>query len=271
MNTQSRPCPQCGAISARGARFCGQCGSRIAQAESSQQRAVEREKPPVVAPPTPRPASIAAAGMRAVQKGARFIQDPHSLDVIPPAHGILDESRAEAHATAGEGLSPGEVIGHVMADLNEPNKGMLGRTRSTSCSILFSRDRLLLIKETWAMNDVGLQESERLYREAKESGTPWRTLMDGYRWNNPRWEHYYITTTDELLAENRWNSAIPTHDIRLAVVGLDPEDDLDHLKLHLVSGEELTFDLYLAPGRTVARYLTHILGSSRTIVEHRQA
>jgi len=85
MNTQSRPCPQCGAISALSARFCGQCGSRITEAQSSQQHAVERAKPPVVAPPTPRPASIAAAGMRAVQKGARFIQEPISLDVVPPA------------------------------------------------------------------------------------------------------------------------------------------------------------------------------------------
>jgi len=208
-----------------------------------------------------------------LSEGVRFCEQCGRpvLPVAPPPHGILDESRAEAPLTAGEGLSPGEVIGHVMADMNEPSKGLLGRTRSTSCSILFSADRLLLIKETLAMNDVGLQESERLYRVANQTRTPWRTLMDGYRWNNPGWEHYYTTTTDELLTENRWNSAIPTHDIRLAVVGLDPEDELDHLRLHLVSGEELTFDLYLAPGRTVARYLTQILGSSRTEVEHRQA
>lgn len=182
----------------------------------------------------------------------------------------VHESRAQAPPTAAQAPSSGEVLGHVLADLKEPNKGLLGRARSTSCSILFSRDRLLIIKETWAMNDVGLQESERLYRAAKESKTPWRTMMDGYRWNNPCWQHYYITPPDELLGENRWNSAIPTQDIRLAVVGLDPEDELDHLELQLVSGENLSFDLYLAPGRTVDRILTQILGDSRTRTEHRQ-
>ncbi len=155
------------------------------------------------------------------------------------------------------------VVGHVPAEVSTQGKGFLARLRSLTYDILITSQRLLLIRQSEAMNTVALDEGERLEEEAESLGVPWRQIMDAYRWDSPPWQHYYRTAPDKLLSESGENRAIALGGIQAAIIGLGQEDDLDHLELRLANGEVLSFNLFMASGGAAARFLAAALGRHR--------
>ncbi len=181
-----------------------------------------------------------------------------AVEQVPPKNLVVEK--------AGEPAVE-KVIGHVLAESRQKKNGFLGRFGSKNFDILFTPQRLLFIKETEEINNIAISEGDRVHNEVSKTGVSYRSYMDSYRWNGPPWQYYYSTPVEKLLSKNRENWFLDNSDIRSAVIRLDQREELDELELQLVSGDSLTYDLFMTGGGAAARFLQEVLGSSRVMVE----